>query len=328
MPVFVVLVNYLCNFVVLIYDYMEQIRDFSQLVAHLQSCKHRNRVAVVCGYDEHSQYAITRALKEGFAEFVLVGEVLKLQPYLDKLSQYENFVKVVDSADVESAAAKTVQLVREGQVDCIMKGIINTDVLLKAILNKECGILKKGRALTHIAALEISSYNKMLFLSDAAVIPFPTLEQRVQMIEYAIHVCRNYGIVQPRIALIHCTEKISPKFPVTMDYQHIVDMCKQGKFGDAIIDGPIDVKCACNKDAAEIKGIRSALDGQADVLIMPDIEAANTFYKALTLFTDTQIADALQGVECPVAVTSRSDSAEIKYNSLAMACLTANNKFL
>jgi phosphotransacetylase len=169
--------------------------------------------------------------------------------------------------------------------------------------------------------MQIPAYHKMLFMSDAAVIPFPTLEQRIAMIRYVIQLCRVYGIDQPRIALIHCTEKVSPKFPITLDYQKIVEMCQAGEFGNAIIDGPSDLKCAVDKESADIKGIKSPLEGNADAVIMPDIEAANVYYKAITAFTDTKLAVGLQGTSCPVTLTSRADSAETKYNSLAMACL-------
>ena len=178
-----------------------------------------------------------------------------------------------------------------------------------------------GNVLSHVSAMRSPAYHKMLFMSDAAVIPYPTFEQRIAMIRYVIRLCNLYGIEQPRIALIHCTEKVSPKFPITLDYQKIVEMCQAGEFGNAIIDGPSDLKCAVDKESADIKGIHSPLEGNADAVIMPDIEAANVYYKAITAFTDTRLAVGLQGTSCPVTLTSRADSAETKYNSLAMACL-------
>lgn len=302
------------------------IKNFDDLENILVRNKKRCRVAVVNGYDESSQKAIYKALDDGFAEFYLVGDASKLKPYESRLSVHKDRVHVIDVEDDGTAAATAVNLVRSGGADCIMKGIISTDVLLKAVLNKDNGIIRQGKVLTHIGAMKIPTYDKMLFISDVAVIPFPTIEQRIEMIKYAINVCHDFGIRQPRIALIHCTEKISQKFPITLDYKRIMEIAGEGKFGDAIIYGPMDVKCACNKEADDIKGLKSPVDGKADVLIMPDIEAANAFYKAMTTFTDTVIAAALQGAECPVALTSRSDSATIKFNSLAMACLSATFK--
>ena len=152
-----------------------------------------------------------------------------------------------------------------------MKGIINTDNLLHAILDKEKGLLPKGKVLTHLAVMQIPTYNKLLFFSDAAVIPRPTLQQRIEMIWYAIHTCRSFGIEQPRISLIHCTEKVSAKFPHSLDYVNIVELAEAGEFGNVIIDGPLDVCTSCEQASGSIKGIVSPIDGQADVLIFPNI---------------------------------------------------------
>lgn len=299
---------------------MEQIKTFEQMTAHLMMYTSRKRVAVVCGYDAHSFSAIKRAINEGFAEFVLVGEISKYNNYLE-LDSAGQYITVVDARDCEEAAWKAVSLIREGKADILMKGIINTDVLLHAILNKDEGLLPRGHVLTHLAVMQIPSYAKLLFFSDSAVIPNPTKEQRVAMIDYSIHVCHQFGIANPRIAMIHCTEKISPKFPVSVDYAQIVERYKAGGFPNSVIDGPLDVSVACNKSSMEIKGISSPINGDADVLIFPDIESGNAFYKAVTLFAYAEIAGLLMGTQCPVVLTSRSDSAETKFYSLCMACI-------
>lgn len=290
------------------------------MTAHLKMHTSRKRVAVVCGYDAHSFSAIERAINEGFAEFILVGEESKYRRHLqsDSIRQY---ITVVEAQDREEAARKAVSLIREGKADILMKGVINTDVLLHAILNKEKGLLPCGHVLTHLAVMQIPSYDKLLFFSDAAVIPNPTLEQRLAMIDYSIHVCRQFGVIKPRIAMIHCTEKASPKFPVSLDYAEIVARHKAGSFHDTVIDGPLDVRVACDKSSMEIKGISSPIEGDADVLLFPDIESGNAFYKSVTLFAHAEIAGLLMGTQCPVVLTSRSDSAETKYYSLCMACL-------
>lgn len=299
---------------------MEQIKTFKQMTAHLKMYNSRKRVAVVCGYDAHSFSAIKRAIDEGFAEFILVGEITKYQNYFDfdNVNPYMTFLNVQNS---EEAARKTVSLIREGKADILMKGIINTDVLLHAILNKDEGLLQPGHLVTHMAVMQIPSYKKLLFFSDAAVIPNPTLEQRVAIINYAINACNEFGIVKPRIAMIHCTEKVSSKFPVSLDYAKIVERYKAGEFQNSIIDGPLDVSVACNKAKMDIKGINSPINGDADVLVFPDIESGNAFYKAVTLFAGAEIACLLMGTQCPVVLTSRSDSTETKYYSLCMACV-------
>lgn len=300
---------------------MEAIRDFNRLTEYLKAQKRRKRIAVVCADDPNTEFAISRALEEGFAEFLLMGDSAVLEKY-PGLKGYPDRVEVIHIADSDEAARQAVEVVREGGADILMKGIINTDNLLRAVLDKEKGLLPKGKILTHLSVTQIPTYNKLLFFSDAAVIPRPTLQQRIEMIWYAIHTCRSFGIEQPRISLIHCTEKVSAKFPHSLDYVNIVELAEAGEFGNVIIDGPLDVSTSCRQGSGDIKGIVSPINGQADVLIFPNIESANTFYKSVTLFARAESAGLLQGPVCPVILPSRSDSGLSKYYSLAMACLT------
>lgn len=301
---------------------MKPIRTFDQLTAHLKSLDRRKRVVVVCPHDDHSEYAISRALEEGIAEFILVGDTSIIEQF-PVYKKYHEFVSMVHRADPDEAACEAVRIARAGEADILMKGIINTDNLLHAVLNKEKGLLPLGKVLTHLAVMHIPSYHKLVFFSDAAVIPHPTLQQRIEMIWYAIHTCHSFGIEQPRISLIHCTEKVSAKFPHSLDYVNIVELAEAGEFGDVIIDGPLDVKTSCEKESGQIKGIASPIEGDADVLIFPNIESGNVFYKTVSLFAHGEMAGALQGTICPVVLTSRSDSGLSKYYSLAMACITS-----
>ena len=299
---------------------MEPIRNFTQLTAHLKSLKQRKRIAVVCANDPHTEYAVTRALEEGIADFLMIGDSTLLEQY-PALKQYSDHIETLHIVDPDEAAREAVRIVREGGADILMKGIINTDNLLHAILDKEKGLLPRGKVLTHLAVMQIPTYDKLLFFSDAAVIPRPTLQQRIEMIWYAI---RSFGISQPRISLIHCTEKVSAKFPHSLDYVNIVELAEAGEFGDVIIDGPLDVKTSCEKSSGNIKGIASPINGEADVLIFPNIESGNAFYKAVSLFSHADMAGLLQGPIRPVVLPSRSDSGLSKYYSIAMACLTAD----
>lgn len=302
---------------------MKPIRSFDELTTHLKSIKKRKRIAVVCANDSNTEYAIARALSEGIAEFLMIGDSSVLQKY-PTLQQYPGLVSAIHIDDPDEAAREAVRIVCEGGADILMKGIINTDNLLHAILDKEKGLLPKGKILTHLAVMQIPAYNKLLFFSDAAVIPRPTLQQRIEMIWYAIHTCHHFGIEQPRISLIHCTEKVSAKFPHSLDYVNIVELAEAGEFGHVIIDGPLDVRTSCERASGNIKGIVSPIDGQADVLIFPNIESGNAFYKSVSLFAHAEMAGLLQGPVCPVVLPSRSDSGLSKYYSIAMACLTSN----
>lgn len=299
---------------------MEPIKNFSSLTAHLKKLKPGKRVVAVWPSDKNTEEAIARVLHEGWADFILVGPPNILDTF-QSLKHYDRRVSVVGVSDCDEAAREAVEIVREGRADVVMKGLINTDNLLRAVLNKETGLLPRGKVLTHLTAMQGGRYGKFLFFSDAAVIPSPTFEQRVAMVGYAAETCRAFGVERPRIALIHYSEKINPKFPVTTDYAEIKRLADAGEFGDAIVDGPMDVKTACDAESAKIKGISSPIAGQADALIFPNLEAANVFYKTMTLFCKADNAGILRGPVAPVVLPSRSDSAISKYYSLAVACL-------
>jgi phosphotransacetylase len=304
---------------------MKQIENFEQLTLHLKDIKERAKVVVVCPYDNNTKYAVTRALDEGIADFILIGDNEQMTKGVNWNDYYQH-VELVRELDCNIAAQMAVEMIRTGKADILMKGIINTDNLLKVILNKEHGLLPAGRVLTHMAVMDIPTYNKLLFVSDAAVIPRPTLEQRIAMIHYATDVCHSFGIVQPKISLIHCTEKVNEKFAHTLDYVQLVEMCRNGEFGNAIVDGPLDVRSSCENESCRIKGINSPVGGDADVLIFPNIESGNTFYKAVSFFAGAEMAGQLLGTVCPVVLPSRSDSGYTKYYSVAMACLTSKAK--
>ena len=245
------------------------------MIVFLQERGDRKRVAVVCANDASTRYAVEKGKEMGFIEPVYV-----------------------DGDDKDECARRAVALCKNGEADILMKGLINTDTLLRAILDKEKGILRPGHVLTHLAMAEIPKYEKLLFFSDAAVIPVPTEAQRRQQIHYMNYVCHALGIEEPRISLIHCAEKVSAKtFPYTVDYLEIIAEAQTGKFGRCIIDG------------------------QADALIFPDIVAGNVFYKTITLFGYAKTAGVLQGTQCCCVLPSRADSPESKYYSLALAAI-------
>ncbi len=282
---------------------MSAISSFDALKAHLINRKSApKRVAVVWPEDESSRQAVKMAEEAGFARAVM----------LDSKA----------ASDPDDAATKAVALVRQGKADVIMKGMINTDNLLRAILNKETGILRPGGVLTHLTVAEVPAYHKLLLLSDVAVIPYPTEAQFRAMISYMTSFAHAMGISAPRIALTHCSEKVDTRhFPFTGAYETLKQEASEGKFGPCIIDGPMDVKTACDRHAQEKKHISSPINGDADGIIFPDIEAGNTFYKTVTLFCGATMAGLLQGAQVPVVLCSRGDDADSKFNALALACL-------
>ncbi len=300
---------------------MKSIHNFQELMSLLSSLPQRKRVAVACPHDSHTEFAIKRGLENRFAQFSLVVT----REFVDRANllreAYPEDVSVYTADDVDAAARMAVKLVRDGKADVLMKGLLNTDNLLHAVLDKNSGLLPKGNVLTHISVAQISEHPRLIFYSDAAVIPRPNYEQFKAMITYAARLCNNCGIAKPKVALIHCTEKISEKFPHTLDYVRLKEDAKAGVFGSTLVDGPMDVKTAFDLQSAMIKGLESPVVGNADVLIFPNIESGNTFYKTISLFAHADMASVLQGAVCPVVVTSRSDSELTKLYSLAMACL-------
>ena len=304
---------------------MQTIQNFSEMVRHLSASGQKITIAVACGDDDSTLQAVTRALASGFARAIFVGDATVPRAYAP-MQDYADLVEFVepDTAEPAAAAALAVRLVREGRAGILMKGLISTDVLLRAVLNKAEGLLPQGQVLTHLAVAQIPGRDRLLFFTDAAVIPYPTAEQRAAQIGYVAGVCRKFGIAQPRISLVHCSEHVSDKFPHTLTYADLSHRAAEGEWGPAIVDGPLDVRTSIDPVALRVKGIPSPLEGQADALIFPNIEAGNTFYKTITFLTDSDVAGTLCGTTCPVILPSRGDSAQDKYFSLAFAAMFNN----
>ena len=264
---------------------MGAIKSFEDLKAYLTSGNGvtRKKMAVANAVDMHSLEAAMQAVKEGIVEAYLVGDGKIINERLEYYfaSADKTYVHVVDVADPQAACEEALRMVKENECDILMKGMVNTDVILRVVLNKEHGILPKGRVLTYNSILNIPGYHKLAFFTDPAVIPAPNKEQRIEMIKYALETARKFGVEQPKVALLHATEKPNPKIAFMQDYLDIIELWKQGEFGDCIIDGPMDVFIAMDKERGGIKNVPSPILGDADVLIFPDFQSANCFYKGL-----------------------------------------------
>jgi phosphate butyryltransferase len=300
---------------------MKSISSFAELTAHLQSVNNRKRLAVANAVDSHTLDAVLLAVEKGLVEAYLIGDVAAIEsPELFEHNP-SPYIHIIDMPDVKQATLEAVRMVREGEADILMKGLVNTDVILRAILDKENGLLPPGRVMTYNAALEIPGYHKLVFFSDPAVIPSPSLEQRTAMIKYAINSARKFGIEHPKVALIHATEVANPKIHYMQDYLDIMDAWRKGEFGDVIMDGPLDIFLALDKERGSIKNVPTPVLGDADILIFPNFEAANVFYKGVSLFGGAEMGGLLQGPDKPVVMTSRSESVQSKFYSIAIACI-------
>jgi phosphate butyryltransferase len=300
---------------------MESISSFIELTAHLKSVNCRKRLAVANAVDSHTLDAVLRAVDMGIIEAFLIGDVASIESPRLFEHNLSPFIHIVDIPEVQLATLEAVRMVKAGEADILMKGLVNTDVLLRAILDKEKGILPAGNVLTFNAAMEIPNYHKLIFFSDPVVIPSPNLVQRTAMIKYAINTAHKFGIPKPKVALIHATEIANPKIHYMQDYLDIMQMWRNGEFGDVIMDGPLDIFLALDAERGSIKNVPTPVLGDADILIFPNFECANCFYKGLSLFAGAQMGGLLQGTEKPVVLTSRSESVDSKFYSIAMACV-------
>lgn len=297
--------------------------DNLQIISHLfeQHC-HNMSIAAVNPVDEHSLEVMRRCLEIGIGKLHLciAGEPDEAVNLLAKDPRTQLHL----CTDVDHAARCAVALARADEAQVIFKGSINTDNLLHAALNKEVGILSPGAVMTHITAAHIPAYHKLIIFSDAAVIPYPDCKQVEAIVGYGNALLKFMGVAKPKIALIHFTEKSNPKFEITTTYATVRTLAAQGFIGDAIVDGPMDVKTACDKQSAIIKHISGAVAGDADMLVFPDLEAANTFYKTISLFGNATTAGIICGCRVPIVIPSRADSVESKYMSLALAVVGQN----
>jgi len=300
---------------------MESISSFAELTEHLRSVNSRKRLAVANAVDSHTLDAVLRAVDMGIVEAYLIGDVASIEsPHLFEKA-LSPFIHIIDIPEVQLATLEAVRMVKSGEADILMKGLVNTDVLLRAILDKEKGLLPPGKVLTFNAAMEIPTYHKLIFFSDPVVIPSPDLVQRTAMIKYSIEMANKFGIPKPKIALIHATEVANPKIRYMQDYLDIMQMWRNGEFGDVIMDGPLDIFLALDKERGAIKNVPTPVLGDADILIFPNFECANCFYKGLSLFAGAEMGGLLQGTTKPVVLTSRSESIDSKFYSIAMACV-------
>ena len=283
--------------------------------------KRKYRVAVAWAQDSNSIGALNKAVKNGLIDAVLIGNTSEIRNTCKNLSVDETNFTLVESENEILAASDAVRLVKTGEADIVMKGLVGTDKFLKAVMDKENGLLIPGAVLSYVCAMELPEYNKLLFITDTAVIPFPDLDQKIAMARYAIEMVQKFGIEKPKIALIGASEKPSHHFKYSADYSEMCKMAQEGRIGNCIMDGPLDLFLACDKKSIAIKGVNTPVNGEADILLFPSLESSNPFYKGLMLFAKGEIAGLIMGTEKPVVVMSRSESELSKYFCIVLSCL-------
>lgn len=297
---------------------MQAIKSFSDIRTRIQSIHQTRRLVVVHPHDKQTLDAVALAVNQNLITPILIGDpaIINAHPEINSMR-----LNIMTSLHAGEASALGVSLLKNNEADILMKGLLNTDVLLKAILCKTNGLVPFGQVVTFIAAIEIPSFPRLLFVTDPAVIPTPNVRQRKSMISYAITMAKQFGITKPKVALVHGTEKMNLNLPFMADYQEILAAHKRNEFGDAVVFGPLDLFLALDSAMGAIKNVESPIMGDADILIFPGFDAANIFYKSMMCFAHAQMGGVLFGTEKPVVLTSRSDSTDSKFNSIALACL-------
>jgi phosphate butyryltransferase len=299
------------------------IRNLEQMEEKVLALNKKHRVAVAWAQDNNTIGAINNAVKKGFIEAILIGKPSEIKKTCEARGIDYRIFTLVESHNEIQASSEAVRLAKTGEADIVMKGLVGTDKFLKAVMDKEMGLMLPGSVLSYVCAMEIPAYHKLLFITDPAVIPFPNLDQKVAMASYAIEMAQKFGIKKPKIALIGASEKMSRLFENSVDYSIMCKMADRNQIKNCIMDGPLDIFLACDKKSVEIKGVETPVNGDADILLFPSLESSNPFYKGLMLFAKCELAGLIRGTEKPVIVMSRSESERSKYFCIALSCLMA-----
>ncbi len=293
------------------------------MVEKVNALKKKHRIAVAWAQDSNTIGAVSKAVSDGFIEAIMIGIPDEIERLCRENGINQNLFSIVESKNEINASREAVTLARSGAADIIMKGLVGTDKFLKAVMDKENGLMLPNAVLSYVGAIKVPAYHKLLFITDPAVIPFPDLDQKVAMAGYAIEMAARFGIRKPRIALIGASEKMNRHFQNSIDYSIMCKMADRGQIKNCIMDGPLDLFLACDKKSIEIKGVQTPIDGDADILLFPSLESCNPFYKGLMLFAGGELAGLIRGTQKPVVLMSRSESEKSKYYCIALACLMA-----
>lgn len=279
------------------------------------------RLVVVNGVDVNTLEALDEAVELGFVKPILTGNKERIEGKLHSLHIDSSKYEIIHEETSRGATETAVKLVHDGEADLIMKGMVSTDKFMKVLLKKEYGLLPSKATLSHISVMDSPNYHKLLVFSDAAVIPYPDLKQKILMTEYLINAAQRLGINEPKLAVIAPTEQIIISIQSCMDGATIAKMSEHGQIEGGIVDGPMALDVAINAEAAEIKGFKSPVTGDADCLLFPTIDAANVFYKTNSKLCKAEMAGIIAGAKVPAVVSSRGDSEKTKLNSIALATL-------
>ena len=293
-------------------------------LASILEKKHKKTLAVAVAQDKDVLKAVFKAVELNIIDAILVGDKEEIINICNENGLNEINVVIVDEKDKLKSTAKAVELVSKGKAQFIMKGMIGTASLLKAVLNKEAG-LRGNNLLSHVMIYDVPSYHKLLFLTDGGMVTYPDLDEKVGIIKNTLKVTKALGIEKPKIAPVCAVEVVNSSMQDTIDAASLTLMNKRGQIKDCIIEGPLGLDNAISKEAAEHKGIDSKIAGDVDVLLVPNIVAGNFLGKGMSYFAGAENAGVIMGAKCPIVLVSRADSAKSKLYAIALGSIVSGS---
>jgi phosphate butyryltransferase len=300
------------------------IRNMQELLEEARTGE-PGRLAVAVAQDSYVLDAVVQAAELGIVAPVLVGDREQIEQILVDLKADPRAYRIVDEADKTEACMVAARLVRDGEADVLMKGIVDTAVIMRAILNRDNG-LRTGRMISDVLALEIEGYDHLFLVTDPAMSIAPTLPQKADLVRNAVDIAHALGNDNPKVAVLAAVEKVNEKMPCTVDAAELQAMNERGEIDGCVVQGPLQFDNAVSEEAAKHKGISGAVAGNADIMLVPDIEAGNMLVKAAEFFGHAKKAGVIVGAKAPVALTSRASSAESKLYTIAIARLVARGQ--
>ncbi len=298
-------------------------KSFDELVSKATSCGTK-KLAVAVAQDDAVLEAVKIAKERGIADSILVGDKEKIEAVAAEMNMDLTGFEIIDEPDVAQAALTAVKLVHDKKADILLKGLLDTKLFLKSVLNKECG-LRKGKMMSHVCVFEIEGIDRLLFFTDVAFNTYPSLEDKVTIINNAVEIAQACGIETPKVAPICAVEVVNPKMPPTVDAAALTEMNEKGEIKNCVVYGPLSMDLAIDPEAAKHKGVSNPVAGHADILLFPNIDAGNITYKILVRTAKVKNGNLLIGTSAPVILTSRSDDFETKINSIALAAVVADS---
>lgn len=295
-----------------------ELKNYQDLIDRIRKTDSKKRVAVAAAHDEHTLEAVFRAADDKLVEPVLIGNKAEITEILKELNVEYDLNSIISTDSDKESAEKTVELINSNMADFIMKGKLQTADLLRAVVDKEKG-LRTGRVMSHVAFLEIPAYHKLIAVTDGGMMMYPNAEEKKQILENAVDVFRAMGYECPKVAVLAAVETVNPKMPETVDADILKKMNQSGEIKDCLVEGPISVDLTFNRESAEIKGFKSPVTGEADILLVPSITTGNIMCKALIEMAGATMAGMIVGAKVPVVLASRGASSQEKYLSIVLS---------